>query len=103
MRHLYSEASKCVIGPAPLLPARMLVQVVSTSAPKGVTSPRPVTTTRRIILSPKPRKAQPCGLSLPSPSAAGGTVRKRGERALALVLFDVLVGVADGVDLLRGV
>jgi hypothetical protein len=30
----------------------MFLQLVSTSAPSGVTSPRPVTTTRRIIQTP---------------------------------------------------
>src|SRR6185312_4340648 len=40
-------ASKCVTGPMPLLPARMLPHAVATSLPTGDTSPSPVTTTRR--------------------------------------------------------
>src|SRR5690606_32754527 len=76
MRHFWSEASKLVIGPAPLLPARMLAQLVSTSPPSGVTRPSPVTTTRRIefskILSlPEKQQAQPrFGLSLSKPIRA---------------------------------
>jgi hypothetical protein len=52
--HLAGDAALLVAGveagdrPAPLLPARMFFQVVSTSPPSGVTSPRPVTTTRRM-------------------------------------------------------
>jgi hypothetical protein len=51
MRHFWSLASKRVIGPAPDLPAIRLLQVVSTSQPRGVTRPRPVTTTRRMRIS----------------------------------------------------
>ena len=61
IRHFWSLASKCVIIPAPDFPAIRLDQVVSTSAPKGVTRPNPVTTTRRIALSPY---AYLCGLLL---------------------------------------
>src|SRR5215216_3182785 len=49
MRHFWSLVSNFVIGPAPLLLARMFFQLVSTSPPSGVTRPRPVTTTRRIF------------------------------------------------------
>src|SRR3990170_718608 len=102
MRHLYSAASKWVIGPAPLLLARMLAQVVSTSAPNGVTRPKPVTTTRRIIVSPKRNRPSP----LPDraclmPRQPSASLEPRDELAgLALVLFDVAVGIANGVDLL---
>src|SRR5690606_5151023 len=44
-------------------------------------------------------KGSAVGPSLPSPSAAGGTVRDGASGASALVLFDVLVGGADWVDL----
>src|SRR5579883_109592 len=42
-------ASKCVIGPMPLLPASTLPHALATSLPTGETMPRPVTTTRRFI------------------------------------------------------
>ena len=48
MRQAWALASKRVIGPAPDRPAIRLRQTVSTSAPSGVTSPSPVTTTRRM-------------------------------------------------------
>src|SRR4051794_28987452 len=44
--------SNFVIGAAPGVPASSAVQVDSTSVPTGVTSPRPVTTTRRAKLLP---------------------------------------------------
>src|SRR6478736_1746096 len=44
--------SNLVIGAAPGVPARSAVQVESTSVPTGVTSPRPVTTTRCAKLLP---------------------------------------------------
>src|SRR5690349_11690393 len=43
-------ASKCVIGPMPLLPATTFCQAVATSLPTGETMPRPVTTTRRLFM-----------------------------------------------------
>src|SRR5262249_41380871 len=46
------EASKCVIGPMPLLPAVMFAQAVATSLPSGLMTPRPVTTTRRLLMCP---------------------------------------------------
>src|SRR6056297_2144406 len=45
-RTLNSEASKCVMGAIPLLPARIFCQVSSTVFPTGDTIPSPVTTTR---------------------------------------------------------
>src|SRR6478735_7406880 len=111
MRHFWSDASKCVIGPAPLLPATMFAQVVSTSPPSGVTRPSPVTTTRRISISelnhffqnnrPKPVRAEPVEARkgyTKRPSKNSGRTAKRTK--LALMLFNVLVGVADRVDLL---
>src|SRR3954453_8031523 len=46
------EASNLVIGAAPDLPSSSALQVESTSVPTGVTSPRPVTTTRCTKLFP---------------------------------------------------
>jgi hypothetical protein len=51
MRHFWFDASKRVIGPAPDFEASKFAQTVSTSAPSGVTSPKPVTTTRRMAIS----------------------------------------------------
>src|SRR6267378_6618330 len=42
--------SKRVIGPAPDCPATRAAQVLATSFPTGVTSPIPVTATRRVTL-----------------------------------------------------
>jgi hypothetical protein len=47
----YAEASKWVIGPAPLSPRINASQLVRTSFPSGVTAPRPVMTTRLRPLS----------------------------------------------------
>jgi len=41
-----AEASKRVMGPTPDRPARTASQVGLTPMPRGVTAPRPVTTTR---------------------------------------------------------
>src|SRR3954466_6683742 len=103
MRHFWSPPSKWGIGPAPLFDARMFFQVVSTSAPSGVTRPRPVTTTRRMfsIFSSKTN-----GLPIGSGSRLcrhtalqGGRQRTRS----ALVLVDIVDRVVNGRDLLRGV
>ncbi len=49
-------ASNRVIGPIPELPARQAFQLSSTPIPRGVTAPKPVTTTRRcatvLLLNP---------------------------------------------------
>src|SRR6185437_7878179 len=51
-------ASKCVIGPMPLLPATTFFHVVATSLPTGETMPIPVTTTRRLLMgTPHSRKS----------------------------------------------
>jgi hypothetical protein len=42
------EASNCVMGPIPLLPAKIPRQDSSTPIPTGQTIPSPVTTTRRL-------------------------------------------------------
>ena len=43
------DTSNSVIGPTPLSPRRMRSQNVSTALPNEVTTPRPVTTTRRFM------------------------------------------------------
>src|SRR5690242_1294276 len=43
-------ASKCVMYPIPLPPARRTSHIDCTSFPTGVIAPMPVTTTRRLIL-----------------------------------------------------
>src|SRR4029453_17974264 len=44
-------ASKCVIGPMPLVPATIARHAVGTSLPTGLTMPSPVITTRRLLIS----------------------------------------------------
>src|SRR4029079_446372 len=51
-RTCWLEASNLVMGAAPDFPSRRPRQVESTSVPTGVTSPRPVTTTRWVKLFP---------------------------------------------------
>src|SRR5690554_2686701 len=53
-------ASKCVIGVMPLLPARIFSQDSRTLSPTGDTTPKPVTTTRRLAKAvlPSYRHAQ---------------------------------------------
>src|SRR5688572_4410332 len=102
MRHFWSLASKCVIGPAPLLPARIFFQVVSTSAPKGVTSPRPVTTTRRMISLHGKLQKQTASLQAAGSRSCRRRFSQRRQMAdpLALVLLDIVDRVLDGADLL---
>ena len=45
------DASNRVIGPMPLLPATIAAQDSSTPIPTGETRPRPVTTTRRLVMT----------------------------------------------------
>src|SRR5688572_18508678 len=90
----------------------MLAQVVSTSPPSGVTRPSPVTTTRRIDTLQKAAGRTAAGQKETGPTLHGLSLsepviqpaakpRRTGVVAgLALVLFDVLVGVANRVDLL---
>src|SRR5438309_8812050 len=92
----------------------MFFQLLSTSLPSRVTSPRPVTTTRRICLSkhinrPKPVRAEPvealyCATTpreeKGSPSTGSGQAV---ERRSALVLVDILDRVANRRDLLGGI
>src|SRR5512144_853594 len=51
-RTCWFDASNLVIGAAPDFPSSSACQVDSRSFPTGVTSPRPVTTTRRVKLFP---------------------------------------------------
>src|SRR3990167_2106761 len=127
--HFWSDASKWVIVPAPDLPAIRLAHVVSTSAPSGVTKPKPVTTTRRIVIpfiGPCPRRNPHHYLRRASRGAARikkaprplrASARDRGagnawtaspphparpdRRALALVRFDIVDRILDGGDLFR--
>jgi hypothetical protein len=43
------DASKAVIGPIPLFPARILAHDPATVFPTGLTIPSPVITTRRLL------------------------------------------------------
>src|SRR5436190_12435091 len=104
MRHFWSDASKRVIFPAPLLDARMFAQVVSTSAPSGVTRPSPVTTTRRIVHS---IRSNANGLPRDGKPFVPPLFRRKGEAAnwlrSALVLVDKVDRVLDGRDLLGSI
>src|SRR5688500_3943765 len=98
MRHFWSLASKRVIGPAPLLAARMFFQLVSTSPPSGVTRPRPVTTTRRIRHSISlENKRPPDWFGKPSCRVSGVIWRQQRPRS-ALVLVDIVDRVLDRRD-----
>src|SRR6476661_4595855 len=113
MRHFWSLASNLVIGPAPLFDAMMFFQLVSTSAPRGVTSPRPVTTTRRISVTPNATGPDPFGLSLSKPCNCYNALGQKGSPSTssgragscrsALVLVDILDRVANRRNLLGGV
>src|SRR6185369_12089856 len=112
MRHFWSLASNLVIVPAPLFEARMFFQLVSTSPPRGVTRPRPVTTTRRMSVTPNATGPNPFGLSLSKPCIFYNALERKRQpfdrlRAnacrSALVLVDIVDRVADRRDLLRGI
>src|SRR5258705_6867057 len=51
MRTSWFEASNFVIGPTPDCPATSAFQLVGASLPNAVTIPRPVTTTRLLIIA----------------------------------------------------
>src|SRR3990172_4449388 len=113
------EASNCVMGPIPLLPATIPRQDSSTPIPTGHTIPSPVTTTRRLdMVLPPPFSTNRKADARPSATARGrrrfdhGLRRPRKERApaapsggqapaLLLVRVDVVHGVLDGLDVLR--
>src|SRR5687767_16016129 len=83
----------------------MFFQLVSTVPPSGVTSPRPVTTTRRIfpnsVYASKTNGLPICfGKPFVPPSGAGGGSQRTRS---ALVLVDIGDGVTDRCDLLRGI
>src|SRR5258708_2961448 len=85
-----SEASKRVIGPTPLLPAIAACHVASVPIPRGVTSPRPVTTTLRSTL---------CILMLARGQRLKPEARSR-QPGLLLVLVDEVDRVLHGLDVL---
>src|ERR671912_2019919 len=91
----YSSGSNLVIRPAPLLLARMFFQLVSTSPPSGVTSPRPVTTTRRIAYSLLENKRPPDWFGKPSCRISGAMGGRQQPRS-ALILVDIVDRVLDG-------
>src|SRR5438067_2835694 len=81
MRLGRSFASKRVMGPMPLFPARMPCQVGSLPIPSGVTRPIPVTTTLRSTRCIRPPRME--------------------RRFLFLVLVDEVDRVLDRLDVLR--
>src|SRR6266540_362809 len=106
MRVGYVEASNSVIGPIPLLPATSADQDSSTPIPTGETSPRPVTTTRRLLIGSPLRGTDIRGGEAPRPrprTARATRPRTRGPGALRLLLVgrDVRHRVLDGLDVLR--
>src|SRR5215470_11614106 len=74
-----AETSKRVTGPMPLSPRRMASHADWTVLPTGDTTPRPVTTTRRLLMLP-----------------AGACVGS----GLAATFVDVVDGLMNGGDLL---
>src|SRR6516165_8190271 len=74
-----AETSKRVTGPMPLSPRRMASHAETTVLPTGDTTPRPVTTTRRLLM-------------LPAGTPVGS--------GLAATLVDVVDGLMDCGDLL---
>src|SRR5689334_13840219 len=79
------------------------LQVVSTSPPSGVTSPRPVTTTRRMFSTPSALPKQTASRSVRE--AVRSRLRKAaGQRnRSALVLVDIVDRVADRRNFLGGI
>src|SRR5207244_10229173 len=86
---------------APLFPATSAAQVVSTELPTGVTSPRPVTTTRRFKTK---FSIENVGAGLVPARGYCGLRRARTSLAptpsFALMLIDIVVRVAHALNLL---
>src|SRR5687767_9724059 len=61
-RVVYLELSQRVIGPMPLLPAQRFSHSSSTTSPSEVTTPRPVMTTRRLLMKGGPLSVVRCQL-----------------------------------------
>ena len=79
-----SDASKSVIGPAPLSPAQRLFQKLSGSGPSGVTAPSPVTTTLRVLYSlPVTHIPSPPSTSMISPVMNDASSEQRNRTAVA--------------------
>src|SRR5688500_1937626 len=93
-----SDASNCVMGPAPLRPPSRAVQELWTSSPTGVIRPVPVITTRRFISRSVLGKL--------GRAAPGGTARilsscgARSRSGTLTVALDVIDGVAHRAQLL---
>src|SRR5690348_13266833 len=79
MRVGNAVASKCVIGPMPLLPVITFCHAVATSLPTGETMPRPVTTTRRLFMG-TPCCEYSSGSMHVAPTMRGLRARKRADR-----------------------
>src|SRR5262249_23765653 len=76
----YSEQSKAVTAPSPEGPATIPAHVSSVVRPRGLTIPRPVTTTLLSVMFALAKSVRPLRLRL---------------------LFDIVDGVRDGRDLFR--
>jgi hypothetical protein len=87
-------------------PATMLRQLVSTSAPTGVTSPKPVTTTRRITANscvPKAKRLPALGRGAAQRQIGRTPAAEAARAGSGLVLLDIVDRVLDGRDLLGGI
>src|SRR6266487_135739 len=74
------------MGPAPDCPSTRAAQVLATSFPTGVTSPRPVSATRRVTISLSPscrgdRSSPPRRCAASPPLRPGCRCRRGGEAA----------------------
>src|SRR5450432_1849755 len=92
----WSLGSKWVIGPMPDRPLTRPVQVSSVPTPRGVTRPKPVTTTlrRSAIRAPPDSIAR-------APSRTDVELTPMPGEPLLLVRVDVVDGVTHGLDVLR--
>src|SRR5688572_24689157 len=89
----------------PLLPAQTFSHISSTLSPSDVTTPRPVTTTRRLFMKRCPLsvvRRQSCS---PSRTGSANCTTDHGQLTtdpslLVCVLLDVVDGLTHGLDLL---
>src|SRR3954451_441686 len=104
----YSLIQSSVIRLTPDRPARRASQVVSTSPPRGVVAPSPVTTTSvaDVLMTLPPGTAAGAAMAeglgrsgdLAGRAGSHRRGRRRDPRDSALVLLDVVHGVAHGLD-----